>query len=548
MAQITTRSIRKEFEQSTNQERVRFADAHDMAIPDVQHTIRKIEDFGERIFRNTSDVETLRKSSRATREDNIILSFREFSSSLQTQGLSPVESAVGGELAARQLAQEASVQRDNAITLMDQSRGSVTRSMAKQSKRAENALNQKVDRAKDPMLEGGGGASDPLKQEWEYMFYDAFALIKGPDEVKIIDFNNDIISANVTLSTDISPGNFAISFVNDMEQYVDDYGVYAFKTGDTIRIFATKRFDDGGDRYAHVFWGIIERVADEYSNGQATINLSGQDISAWLQYTTIRANPTLIELQMSPSLGVATYGHKYANKTVIEILADIIFNDVEDFNAWTAYSLAEVSAAKKRAAPAQAIIDDETGRYSAEEKAAAKQEKKDIDQIEFGSNQTVVEWWKTLFLNELVVKVFAYDGVVAKIDTQNAGTAAQQAGTALSGEYTRGDGQKVKRENLAMNGQSKCNALRVLDKYVPIRMFASSPIPGVVQLEDTPKLEIIRQITEGTLFEFFMDRDGALVFKPPFYQLLTHTCGADHYFDKLPSAFLEHFDSSWAHL
>jgi len=146
------------------------------------------------------------------------------------------------------------------------------------------------------------------------------------------------MNANVSLSTDINPGTFSLTLANPFEQYVDDSGSLAFYTGDTIRVYATRRFQsENRQRYVSIFWGIIEQVVDDYSDGAARFTLSGQDISAWLQYTMIRTAPTVTDLIHNSGLTVNPYGHKYANQPVLSIIADVIFNDIRDFNTVKAY-------------------------------------------------------------------------------------------------------------------------------------------------------------------------------------------------------------------
>lgn len=513
---LTINSIRKEFEGSTNQEQQDVAGAYEFSVQKAKSAIARIESTGNRTFRGSDSLEELRRLGRGDRIDQTLLGFQEFSSSLRATGVKPYEAAFGGELIARQMAGLIDLSRKDTLSALEQARTSVLDNLIRAQRRVQGIMSRNVTSAVDNFegIQNSSASIDPLRQTSQYIFYDAFAVVRGPQTVKIVDFNNDIMSANVNISTDISPGSFSIMFANDMEQYVDDYGVYAFKTGDTVRIYATKRFDDGEDRYVHVFWGILERVAENYSEGQSTITLSGQDITAWLQYTTVRPNPTLLEVVMNPGLQPAKYGHKYAGKNVIEVITDVILNEVGDFNTAEGYDSRQLKERGDAAAILQEINNTAPG---SPERANALQKYQRQTEGEGNSKKSIIQWWRDLFHDELVLKIFGYDGIVNVTTSNNVNSVVQQKGVLLEHDQLTPDQRREVQRHLVLNAQSQCYVAEILDKYVPLRVMGEVPLAGTIELEDTPKIEVIRAVTEGTMFEFFMDSDGALVFKPPFY-------------------------------
>lgn len=544
MSQLTTKDIRIEYKTSTRTEKLTFT--KDLGIDNASALtyITQIENLiGERVFRTTRQInETLIKSLEK-RADYVLLAYSEFTNDLSAQNLDLTKAILGGELLARQLARLLHLPRERILKELGIMRGKIKTRLGDDVQKvkiiANNLGGSKTDRT---------SFIDPLDRVSEYMFYDAFALIRGPRNVEIADFNNDITNVNVSLSTDITPGSFSITFANPLEQYVDDFGFYSFYAGDTIKIFATRRFPQASeDRYTQIFWGIIEQVVDDYSDGAARVTLAGQDITAWLQYTTIRPAPTISDIILSPGLDVSHYGHKYANQTILDIMADVLFNDIGDFNALEAYHLNgkkvndKLSEAISKEKSIQAAIraregKGESGATDAEKSSLAEAQKtierlsnKDPDK----EKQSIIAFWKEMFLDELSLKVLGFSKRATLLNKDN----AKDFGRKNEDKKSRGDGPtaasgdakiastKAQEANgvtheirsLPIDQDTRCSALKILDHYIPIRMFADVPISETFQIEDAPKIEVIRRVLEGTMFEFFMDCDGYLVLKPPFY-------------------------------
>lgn len=481
MPQISTKTIQDEFNISTNFEKHDFVQNYATTVDRFTQTLKRIsQTVGDRIFFSDHQIKSSLKKSFSDRANTILLSLNDFASDLVTQNLEVVQAMMAAELLSRNLARQLSVPRDQALKELKKMRPKVqNRFFEKElhiAKIASNMTGSKTDKTSQ---------SDPFQKLSEYSFYDAFAIIRGPRRVEIIDFNNDVMSVTVNLTNEINPGSFNITLTNPLEQYVDDYGIYAFYTGDTIRIFATNRFQKPGkDRYSHIFWGILEQVQDEYSDGVSKITLSGQDITAWFQYTTIQNAPTLLT-NLSPQIEVNKYGHKYANMSTLAIIADILFNNVTQFSTLTQYSANLTSQEKS----------PDTEFRIAQAKAV---------------DQALVAFWNDLWKTDLKLKIIGFTGTV-ELDQSNA------SDKIVTKKVTNASGGTEDKTQLVQNGEDVCSGLKIIEQYIPIRMFEEDNFVKPFQIEDTPKLEVIRRAIEGTMFEFFMDVDGSLVLKPPFY-------------------------------
>lgn len=483
MKQITTDTLIQEFGLMSTSEKLFLVNDYFLVTPNnLLNSLKSVhENLGDRTFRNSQSVNDLTKKSSMTKANSVIMAFSEFADVLIGNNIDSIKSVLSAEILARNLARQLELPSDQTIRELKKMRSIIRSRLHKQETKVNKIAQSLTGSHTDYTYEG-----DPLNRKREYMFYDAYIVIKGPGRIKILDFNEDITSISVSLTVDVNPGNFSATLANPMEQYVDDAGCYAFHTGDSVTIWATRRFQKPGkDRYIQIFWGILEQVSDEYSNdGSCKVTISGQDIVAWLQYTTISKDATFLELvinSLNPNLFPSGYNFKYEGQSILQIIANVIFNNMSAFNMVDGYNL----------------VNNTSGSSSniAEQQANAE-----------SSRKSTVEFWRELYADELKVYVFGHDEPITKDNSVRVAS----VNVKKAGDFTEIDRQLIPTKD------SICNAQKMLEYYVPFRIF-SEQAAGAFQIEDIPRLEVIRRICDGLMYEFFMDISGSLIFKPPFY-------------------------------
>jgi hypothetical protein len=321
---------------------------------------------------------------------------------------------------------------------------------------------------------------------------DAIVHINGQTEIsgcpqcsRSFDLNKFITSIQTDLGIDSVPGSASISLAIPRHAIDDFYfdGVPVITTMMEVEIYAKGHFlVEGMPQYYPIFWGMITEVQDNYSSGEHTVSLHCADILKWWEISKINTNPAVAAA--AGDQGRSLVGNVFAEKNAYDIIYTLASQSIGG----------DVLIAQ---GSMQNFIRDEPERVNA-------------------AMADMMAYWKQRF-TKMRSNLVLY-GI---------------GGAAVSGETLF---QKFsKRPTASANGHMVANVIRDANgdaegmqmfydpasaKNVAMKSNMQNAGPGdLMQSEYQTKLELANAAKEAAGFEFFMDVNGDIVFKPPFYNL-----------------------------
>ncbi|MDB9721081.1 hypothetical protein OAA67_04305 [Winogradskyella sp.] len=323
---------------------------------------------------------------------------------------------------------------------------------------------------------------------------DALVYINGNSEAvgcpqckKRFPFNKYITSISVDLSVESAPGSASINLAVPRHA-IDDFffdGEAIVSPMMEIEIFSKGYFlVEGLPQYYPIFWGLVTEVTDDYSGGEHTVSIHCEDILKWWQLCQMAVNSAFT----SPAPGARG----------MSLMGNVFFGENPYDMIWT---LAQQSFGDVVVGTGSLVnFVPESGTNKATFTAALKD---------------LMLYWNERFTRmRSNLLLYGTNGVAVRGDT-------------LSATYNAGRKKNLDLKNLASRAVSLANGGADAGQ-----MVFDPTDPGVVafktvfqvnvsfwQSDYQPKLELATACKEAIGFEFFMDVDGSIVFKPPFYNL-----------------------------
>jgi hypothetical protein len=323
---------------------------------------------------------------------------------------------------------------------------------------------------------------------------DALVYINGNSEAvgcpqcqKRFPFNKYITSIQVDLSVDSAPGSASIS-LSVPRHIIDDFffdGEPIVSPMMEIEIFSKGYFlVEGLPQYYPIFWGLVTEVTDDYSGGEHTVSIHCEDILKWWQLCQMAVNSALT----SPTPGARG----------MSLMGNVFFGENPYDMIWT---LAQQSFG-------DVVVGTGSLVNFISEQGANKQT------FTAALSDLMLYWNERFTRMRSNLLLYGTNGVAVRGDT-------------LAATYAERKGKNLDLKNMASKAVSKANGGPDAGQ-----MVFDPASPGVVafktvvninvslwQSDYQPKLELATAVKEAIGFEFFMDVDGSIVFKPPFYNL-----------------------------
>jgi hypothetical protein len=323
---------------------------------------------------------------------------------------------------------------------------------------------------------------------------DALVYINGQTEIvgcpscnRKFDINKYITSIQVDLSVDSVPGSASLA-LSIPRHSIDDFffdGKPVITPMMEVEIYAKGYYLlEGIPQYYPIFWGLITEVGDAYSSGAHTVSISCQDILKWWEICQQNMNPGMTAPPGQPAFSL--HGNVFAGMNpydCIFTLANQAFGD--------------------------AVVP--AGSFAASYKEQAQPVVFDT------ALSDITMYWQQRFgaiRNNLVI--YGMSGVAVRGDTLYAKLSRMGRGSGTPPQHFVSDAIRV-----ANGGQDSGQAQ--FDPTSPnvtaFRVNIGGMSAQLFQSEFQTKLEIANACKECIGYEFFMDVDGSIVFKPPFYNL-----------------------------
>lgn len=255
-------------------------------------------------------------------------------------------------------------------------------------------------------------------------------------------------------------------------------------------------------RYYPVFWGMITGIQENYSGGNYTFSITCEDFLVWWKYQKININPSVVDsyfggphLTRFPSV----FERMSAWEIIYALFTDNFFIQHNPNGSESFYNMVYPKWSKSARLPESLIpIRDSFGPLSS----------------------IVIDYWNDRFgfgvrregtpasiksdLEKIPLEMFGLKGPVRMDSVRNKLLAYLDTNSSNFGE------QADRRAELDLD----FGLLARVQPYGQFDLFG-----GGTESTIHSKLEIATAICEKTFMEFFVDTNGMIVFKPPFYNL-----------------------------
>ncbi len=321
---------------------------------------------------------------------------------------------------------------------------------------------------------------------------DAIVYINGEAEVigcpqcnRFFDVNKFITQIQVDLSIDSVPGSASIDLAiprHTIDEFYFD-GNPVITPMMEVEIYAKGYYLlEGLPQYYPIFWGVTTEVADNYSGGEHTVSIHCADILKWWEVCKMNTNPAFTA--PAGQQGRSLFGNVFFGMNPYDVIWSLALQSYGDVLVGTGSLVSLVKESSQRATFDAALSD-------------------------------LMLYWERRFSRiRSNMLLYGTNGVAVRGDSLFSlySTAKSTPGRPFASQAVRN-----------ANGGSDGGQM-VFDPADPgvvafRTQFQQAGQVNFWQSEYQTKLELANAAKEAAGFEFFMDVDGSIVFKPPFYNL-----------------------------
>lgn len=314
---------------------------------------------------------------------------------------------------------------------------------------------------------------------------DALVYLNGRSDVPIClkcnttsELKDDITNISVSLGVYSVPGSASFQIVAPTKTFEMKYiknNKLIISEMMEIKIFFKARFPDTNNNYPYytAFWGITTSVTELFSAGEYTIDVEAADILKWWSLMKVNIHPSIITQKFSGQAASAT-GSRFANLNPFQ----------------TIVALGEISAEN----------------MMVPESFLKTEGKQDGISIWKKNNEYLIDYWRARFSQiGKSIKIFGYIGR----DDQD------------KGKINIAESFRQNRKELELDGRPKeipkiKMDMKYQNDFLPFFEFKDL---GIEESEYMSKLDMALEVKNYINYEFFMDVNGHIIFKPPFYNL-----------------------------
>ncbi len=319
------------------------------------------------------------------------------------------------------------------------------------------------------------------------VYFNGKLAVSGcPGCSRTFDVNKYITSITVDLNIDSSPGSASINLAVPRHTIDDFY----FDSNPIIspmmevEIYAKGYYLlEGIPQYYPIFWGLVTEVNDSYSGGAHTVSINCADILKWWELCKMNINPALTAPGgKSPSF----FQNAFSGMNPFDII----------------FSLAE-----------QAFGDVIVGTGSL---VSTYREQNQATSFDAALADLCLYWQNRFSKIRNGLLLYGTNGVAVRGDTLES---TFQRIKGPNGLAPAGWVANAVRNGNGGPDQGQMSYDPTSPSVVAFRNNYSNLGVNFWQSEFQTKLELATAAKESIGYEFFMDVDGSIVFKPPFYNL-----------------------------
>lgn len=347
------------------------------------------------------------------------------------------------------------------------------------------------------------------------LFINGSNLLTNPNDGEQFDIRQDITEINTSLAIDSVPGtaSFTISYPEHQggrySTVSSGKSKYAsLKIMSEIEIYFRGRFlktIEGEKKYPYyrAFWGVVTAITENYSDGIHTISVSCADILRWWQITNTVLNPSIMGSTESLKGYLKNIGIN--DKDVAKFLKNGLVsakgrNITVTGNTFSGVTIPEILRQISQVSMLQMVPIEDYLSYTYDTVRIDKSVTEQLNSInESAENSAIMTYW---------AKRLNFIGTRLKI-------------YALTADFVAGKGLL----DIDMSKLISFPDPNVAEKLKAVIgpanvVYQSFPTaPSIAKSDLKSQLEIANELKEAIHYEFFMDVNGELIFKLPFYNL-----------------------------
>lgn len=323
-----------------------------------------------------------------------------------------------------------------------------------------------------------------------------------------IDVQGGITSININAATVTASGRANITVVAPKYKGLhEDYYVTLpsgvrlpfFLPMMEVKVYMKGRYFGVANKpvYYPVFWGFITNVSEDYSDGTTTFSLTCWDVLGWWKYQKLTLNPSWAGVLFRGPVP-EHFPTIFENKNPWQIIMHLIRD--------TSWMSKDDTATYNFVAPSlsNSFIPPDLG---------------GVPPGVIGALATkLTEYWADRFTfsgEQLPLEMF---GLTGQLSTQDLKTLERLT---LNGTDLRTNKYN---EEAPVDVKLDYNILARVQPYGDIDLFGVGAQPVT-----KTKLEIAQEVCDMVHMEFYLDMNGILVFKPPFYNMDVTKSDINHY-------------------
>lgn len=333
--------------------------------------------------------------------------------------------------------------------------------------------------------------------------------VSAPTSARM-SMNKDVTTINIDHHIDnagTNSANISLSIPRHSYRQYFKYNRTVVKPMMEIEVFFKGRFLDehGAPQYYQVFWGLITTVGVEYSNGSHTLNLSCMDILHFWDMTRVNTNPSGYTQAWDRTAQMTQYATIFNHLTPFEIITTL---------AWVTMGTLippSVSVAVRDAGAVRAVFGQENvasmNYWAKRNRAIAKRLRmismsssslQGVDRERLGTLAAYNQKNQEQLVKELLM-VYPKQGPKRYTSTQEI---MARSNYHRPMNYMKLDGD-------------------IFESFMPFNQAGTKS--DVHAGENESRLIIANKAKDTIGFEFYMDVNGDIVFKPPFYNMEVRT-------------------------
>lgn len=304
---------------------------------------------------------------------------------------------------------------------------------------------------------------------------------------------HDVAGADITMSIDSVPGT--ANFTLNVPRHQPEASAY-LRGGEItitpmmeVHIYLRGRFNDENNSplYYLAFWGIISTVQEQYSDGNHSISVQCSDILRWWEITKTMVSPTALQANFMPNMQLNALSTIYTPFTAHSIILDLGKVSMQEFFR-----------------PSQVNFGELRDGFKQTDNLNAKA-------------PTIIAYWERRF--KVIRSSMRLYGFAGFGQCTSGVFGPDQADSTAKTDGKKDDSKPTTK---TLSGLKLITKVRTCDDQIQAMLpykTADARATNQTEGQQRSKLEIAKEVAKNTHWEFFLDPDGTVVFKPPFYNL-----------------------------